>query len=286
MLSPIITVDNRSGILFMHLRILCGLFIVLTFSACDKKAQGQTVAVVNGEEITASELNSELSDANLPKGADQKEARSRALQALIDRRLLTAQAREDGLDRSPEFISRQRRMTEDLLLGMLASRQMDASKLPGEAELAQFQAQQPQSFAKREVWNLDQLAYETPKDPAVQARILKTKTLDEIGQVLSSSGIKFQRARNKLNTSLIPTDMYPRLSALPPGEPFVVPNGSRSVASVIISREPAPFVGPTARSEAVNMLRRDSAKNLMEQRLKDLRKAAKIEYKPGFAPTK
>ena len=99
-------------------------------SACAKKAEGQTVAIVNGEEITAAELNAELANAKIGEGADKAEARSRVLQAMIDRRLLAQQAKADGIDKTPEFLNRQRRATEDLLISMLASRQIDTAKLP------------------------------------------------------------------------------------------------------------------------------------------------------------
>ena len=270
----------------MHLRLLCGISLLFLCSACDRKAEGQTIAVINDDEITASELNAELAGANLPKDADKSQARSRTLQALIDRRLLAAQARADGLDRTPEFISRERRVKEDLLIGMLVSRQMATSKLPVEAEIAAIQARQPQSFAEREIWSLEQLQYETPRSATVGGKILQSKTLDEIARTLTESGVQFQRGRNQINTSLIPADMYPRLDALALGEPFIVPNGVRSLASVIVSREPAPLVGPAARTEAVGLIRRQSSKQLLEKRLKDLRQSAKIEYKEGFAPKK
>jgi hypothetical protein len=80
--------------------------------------------------------------------------------------------------------------------------------------------------------------------------------------------------------------MYPQLAALGNGEPFIVPNGNRSVASAIVSREPSPLTGPPARTEAVNMLRRQNSSQSMQQRLKDLRTSAKIEYKEGFAAPK
>jgi len=270
----------------MHKQLLLGLSIAIACAGCQKKAEGQTIAVVNKEEITSSELNGELANAKLPADVDKKEATNRILQGLIDRRLLAAQARQDGVDRSPEFITRQRRMNEDLLIGMLASRQMDSSKLPSDPEIAAYQAKYPQAFAKREVWKLDQLQYQTPTDPAIKAKIVATKTLDELIAVLTASGVPFQRGSNQIASSVIPPDMYPRLAALNGTEPFIVPNGPLSIASSIVSRQPAPLVGPQARTEAVNMMRRQQSTSTLQQRLKDLRKSATIEYKPGFGPPK
>jgi len=71
-------------------KIILALGLAVLSSACDKKAEGQTVAVVNGEEITAAELNAELASARLPEGMSQKDARARVLQAIVDRRLVAA----------------------------------------------------------------------------------------------------------------------------------------------------------------------------------------------------
>lgn len=266
----------------MQKHTLVALVLLATLSACQKKAEGQTVAVVNDEEITASELNAELANANIPDTADKKAVTNRVLQGLIERRLLAEQARKDGIDKSPEFIARQRRMNEELLIGMLASRSMDTSKLPSDSEITAFQAKQPQAFASREVWKLEQLQYDTPQDKAVNDRIIATKTLAELAAVLSAARIPFQRANNQLVTSAIPAELYPRLAGLSPGEPFIVPAGAKSVASAIVAREPAPLAGPQARTEAANAIRRQNSTTALQQRLKDLKAAAKIEYKEGF----
>lgn len=267
----------------MNKRTLAALLLLATCSACQKKAEGQTVALVNDEEITASELNAELANANVPDSADKKAITNRILQGLIDRRLLAEQARKDGIDRSPDFIARQRRMNEELLIGMLANRSADTSKLPTEAEIAAFQAKQPQAFANREIWRLEQVQYDTPRDKAVMDRIATTKTLGELTAVLTAARIPFQRANNQLITSSIPTELYPQLARLGPGEPFIVPAGAKSVASAIVARQPAALEGQLARTEAVNAMRRQNSTTVLQQRLKDLRSSAKIEYKEGFA---
>ncbi|WP_246167136.1 SurA N-terminal domain-containing protein [Sphingomonas piscis] len=271
----------------MKSRFLLGLILVTTtLSGCQKKADGQTVAVVNNDEITSSELNAELAGANLPAGVDKKQATARVLQGLIDRKLVAQQARQEGIDRSPEFINRQRRVTEDLLIGMLTSRQLETGKIPTPAQIADIQSKQPQVFAKREAWKLEQLQYDTPKDPKVLAQVAQAKSLEQLSALLSQSSIPFQRGTNQLVTSVIPAEIYAKLVTLDPGEPFIVPAGNRSVASVIVARQPVPLPDSAARTQAVEMVRRQRASDLLQQRVKQLRTSAKIEYKEGYAPGK
>ena len=68
----------------MRQRIIVTALVALAVTSCQKKASGQTVAVVNGEEITASQLNAELANQQGATG-DSKAARNAALQNLINR---------------------------------------------------------------------------------------------------------------------------------------------------------------------------------------------------------
>jgi peptidyl-prolyl cis-trans isomerase C len=267
------------------LLLAVSLSLMVSVSACTKKAEGQTVAIVNGEEITAAELNAELANSKVAEATDKTEARSRVLQAMIDRRLLAQQAKADGIDRSPEYLNRQRRMTEDLLISMLASRQIDTAQLPSNSEIARFQASRPWMFAQRELWNLDQLRFQMPTDPAARTKLDQAKTLEEVATALTDSGIAFTRQKNKLDTALIPQNLYGQLASASRGsEPFIIPVGDQAVASVIASREPAAITGEQARPVAVAAIRREQASKLMQNRLKSVRDAAKIEYKEGYAP--
>ena len=251
-------------------------------SACQRKAEGQTVAVVNGEEITTAELNAEFASANIPANLRKEEATQSILQRMIDRRLLTQEARSAGLDQTPDFLNQQRRTTEDLLIRMLAMRQLNTQKVPTAEELARFQASRPEAFAKREIWYLDQLNFDTPKDPRVLASIPQARSLADLEAILSKAGIAFTRGKNRINTSVIPHDFYGKIATST--GPFVVPGGNRMVASIVTSREPAPLVGEAARPVAVAMLRREQGAKVMENRLKAIRQSAKIDYKEGFKP--
>ena len=261
--------------------------VAVTATACQKKATGQSVAVVNGEEITASELNDALAnDNNALAGLDPKQARAVELQKLVDRKLIVQQAKENGLDKSPEFINQQRRGTEDLLINMLVTRQASSQQIPSAAEIAKFEADRPGMFANREKWTLDQLNYPLPKDPTVTAKIAEAKSLDEVAQALTAAGIQYTKGTKDFDSALLPPALYAQLSKLQPGEPFVAPGPDRAVASVITAREPNPLTPEQSRQLALAQMKREQVNTLLGQRIKDLKAKAKIEYQPGFEPPK
>jgi EpsD family peptidyl-prolyl cis-trans isomerase len=268
----------------MGKRIVLAVGLAVLLAACQKKAEGQTVAVVNGEEITASELNAELASENVPTTGTTQEVRAQALQKLIDRRLLAQQAKKDGVDKSPEFLNRERRATEDILIDMLVSRKVNTAQVPSPADISRFEAARPGIFANRETWTLQQLIYPLPKDKAVNAKLDAAQSLDEIAQILTASGIQFTRATRKIDTAVFPPAIYAQIAALKPGEPFIAPGPDKAAASVIAAREANPLSPEQARQVALGAMKREQLAKFVQDQLKGLKAGAKIQYQPGFAP--
>ena len=268
-------------------RILISLAIALAVSSCNRKAEGQTVAVVNDQEITASELNAELANnQNVANAPDAKQARAAVLQRLIDRKLLVQQAQKDGIDKSPEFLNQQRRLNDELLLNMLISRQVNTSQVPSPEEINRFEAGRPEMFANRETWTLSQVIYPLPKDQAVTNKLGAAKTLPEIEQILTAAGIQFKRDTKQIDTAVFPHQIYAQIANLKPGEPFIAPGPGQAVANVITARKANPLTAEQARTVALNAMKREQAAKLVQDRVKSLRATAKIEYQPGYEPPK
>src|SRR5207248_4560971 len=125
-------------------------------SGGQRKADGQTVAVVNGQEITVPDLNFALSEIKVPADADKNAVKAQVLQRLVDRRLLAEQARSEGIDKSPEFLNRQRQAEEQLLISMLEARRLNTAQLPSDREVQDFIASHPGMFASRETWRSEE----------------------------------------------------------------------------------------------------------------------------------
>ena len=268
----------------MRQRIILALVIALAVSGCQKKATGQSVAVVNGEEITSGELNDAMSNDQTLAGASTKDARVAELQRLVDRKLLVQQARKDGIDKSPEFINRQRRANDELLISMLVSKRVNTSQLPSADEISKFEASRPEMFGNREIWTLQQIIYPLPQKADVTAKLNAAKNLDEIAQALTSAGVQFQRESKKIDTAVFPHSVYTQIAGMPAGEPFIVPGPGKAIANVVSARDPAPLSADQARALALNAMKREQVNKVVQDRVKSLRTGAKIEYQPGFAP--
>jgi peptidyl-prolyl cis-trans isomerase C len=260
------------------------LALLLATTACGNKATGQTVAVVNGEEISLSELNAELAAANVPDTADKKTVLPRLLQRIVDRRLLAQRAAEQGVDRTPEYLARQRRLNEDLLIGLYSKRQFDSIRVPDPKAIDEFIAANPGMFQQRSVLSLDQLQFDMPADPTILNRLKDDHSLEAVAKSLTELGIPFQRGKSKLDTATLPAAMLGQINSLPAGEPFVVPAGGKAIVSVVTARETANVAPEENRKLAAQAIRQKKLQELLDQQLKELRSSGKVEYQPGYEP--
>jgi EpsD family peptidyl-prolyl cis-trans isomerase len=266
--------------------IVATLAVCVAVSGCQRKAEGQTVAVVNGEEITVPDLNFALNNAKVPQGVEKDAARSQVLQQLVDRRLLAEQARKEGIDKTPDYLNRERRADEDLLISMLADRRLNTTPVPSDREVDTYIAAHPEKFANREAWDLDQTAYQTPTDPAITKEIHGAKTVDQLVSVLQAHKIPFTKQKSRVDTAMVPAEIYAKLNSMAPGEPFFIAFGNRSVSSSITGREPHPLTGDQAKPVAVDAIRKTQATSSIQNMLKSLKSSAKVDYQSGYAPPK
>jgi peptidyl-prolyl cis-trans isomerase C len=258
--------------------------LCLSVVACDKKPTGQVVAVVNGEEITLQDLNVEMQAVQLPEGADKKAVARQFLQGVIDRKLLVAAARERGLDREPAFLQQKSRMEDALLIQLSAKNAAGTVQMPSEAKVAEYVAANPQKFAARALYRVDQIIFSAGVKPDVLAALKPAQSLSDIATILTSKNVKFTRGAAKLDTAQVDRKVLATILGLPPGEPFVVPVGPNAVASVIVGKEDAPVDAAQQKRVAAEMIRQEALAAIGVTRTKEARAAAKIDYQPGYEP--
>jgi EpsD family peptidyl-prolyl cis-trans isomerase len=270
-------------------RLLAMAFLALSavpLAGCGKKAEGQVAAIVNGEEITLSEINAELGGGELPDGVDKKAARQLALQQIVQRRLVAQAARDDGLDKSPEYLIRRRALDDALLVQSLAKKVGAAVKVPDAAGIDAFIRSRPEMFANRLILTIDRIRFVPPADPALRSKLEAARSIDAIAAALKDNNVAFERTPGEVDTAQLPADAARQIMALPDGEPFILPRPNLYIAGVVTGKRAVPLTGDAARPVAVNAIRNEQLNKALERRLSAARAKAEITYQPGFAPPK
>jgi EpsD family peptidyl-prolyl cis-trans isomerase len=258
--------------------------VFLTLHACNGEPTGQVLAIVNGEEITQAELNAELAELPSTISGDKEAIRSQVLQQIIDRRLMAQVAKEEGFDRNPEFLTKERRLRETLLVQLYGQKQAETVRVPDGAVVKKYLAENPGKFSERANYLVDQIIFDVPSDAKVLKALETDNSLAEVEETLKRLNIEYSRGNNSLDTANVPTPVLEQILALPPGEPFVVPAQGRITVSVITGREPVPTSEQEAAPLAAQEMRAQDLNKLLQTRLNEARSKADISYQDGLAP--
>ena len=269
----------------------------LLLSACgDKKdggalEKGQVVATVGGKDVTVHELNAELQGAQLPANlnADQKkQVEQGALQQVVNRRILADIARERGLDKTPMFLLQSKRAEEQILVQMLQRQMSSSVKQPGQTDVATLIAQNPDLFAERKIFTVDQIQFQTPRDPRILQKYQPLKTMAEVEAMLKQDGLQYRRAPATLDVARANPELVQQILKMNREDIFIIPAGQIMVANLITDTKVQPLTGPEAQQLATAMIQQRAFNDLLKRDLEPKVKKAEgeVKYQAGFAPPK
>jgi peptidyl-prolyl cis-trans isomerase C len=265
--------------------VLASVLPLLMLMGCEKEPVGQVVAVVNGEEITQQELNAEIQQANVPATVDKQEVAKQALDRIVTRRLLTQLAKNEDLDRNPEFTIMQRRVNDEMLVGFMAQQQAKNIPLPAAAEVNAYLRDHPTMFSSRKRYNVQRITFPMTVDRGVIARLGPAHSLDAVAAILSAANVQYVRSPGALDSAGLPANVVERIDDLPDGEPFVLPAENTWTVNVVTSTESIEVSAEDARNAAIELMRREAVQKQMQDKLNQAREGAEIKYNEAFAPS-
>jgi len=251
----------------------------------DKKPATQVAAKVNADEITVHQVNNVLARTpNLtPEVADR--AKREILDKLIDQQLAKQKAIEKKFDQSPGVVQAIEAARSEILARAYLEQVAAALPKPSPEEVKKYYAEHPELFARRRVFNLEEVAFVAADDIAarLRERAAKARSMQEIADWLQSQGVKFAQNRGVRAAEQIPLEMLPRLQSAKDGEFVVIETaGSRQVIRVLASRE-EPVDETTAAPRIQQFLFNRRSSEAIAAEMKQVKGQAKIEYAGEFA---
>jgi EpsD family peptidyl-prolyl cis-trans isomerase len=252
-------------------------------AACGEKAEpaGQVVAVVNGSEITTSELQAEAEATRTDFRSSEN--RNRLLEAVVQRHLLAAAARDRGLDKDPRVLGQKRRAEQHVLAQRFL---LNANAAAAEADIREartFILHNPKLFEERERLVLDRIGF-SPARAVSEAEGASIKSLADAERLLQRKGVRYDRQSAAIDPADIPPDIATRLLALKDGEVLFAPQARGGMFLVITQRKPDPVPMPEQLARAQAILKRQKQQEGLRSAVENLRKTAKISYQKGYGP--
>lgn len=252
----------------------------LALAGCDGAApKGQVIAVVNGEEITVSELNYEARVRNL-RVEDDPALRSALVRELVDRRLLVGQGSASGVDRTPEFILAERRL-RDILLAQQLIGQAGDQRPASAADVRAFVAGNPRIFSERVAADVTVIRLPAV-DAALRSRIGAASSRTEVASILAGARIAARPTRETWD-SADPTNPLAAGKVAPVlDRPFLFERDGGLFAGTIDRLSATPVPAEQQEPLARALINREASANRMNALLADARESATIHLQPGF----
>ncbi|QXQ08302.1 hypothetical protein KX816_10240 [Sphingosinicellaceae bacterium] len=287
---------KRPGAATKRVGLIGSVALLALLGACNDKNKaptGQVVATVDGEDITVHELNGELQQLRVPPDAPKKQVEQFALQRVVERKMLADVARKRGLDKNPQFLLAQRRVDEGLLVQALQSDIAKAVPRTTREAAQKFIEQNPQLFAERKIYTLDQIQFLRPANLA-SLPLAPAKTLGDVATVLTNAKIEFRRANVQYDALTVNpqlTGEIGKILARNPDEVFVFadqPQGAPApvmYANHVVGSRTEPFIGEKAIAFAQQVLQRLEVQKALQTSLKKFTDDAKanIKYAAGYS---
>lgn len=273
-----------------HLKLIAGLAAVLLLAACgakeDKKPATQSAARVNGAEITVHQINHVLT--RLPGVTEETapQARQEVLSRLIDQQLAVAQAQEKKLDRQPEVMTALEAARRDVLARAYLDHVVTAQGKPTAEEAKKYYADHPELFAKRRIYNLQQIVIEMNDAilPVLREKVATAKSIEDVAAWLKEKGVRFAGKVETRPAEQVPLELLAILHPLKDGQAAVVNNQQGIMVVRIAAAQAAPVDEATAMPRILQFLASQRSKEIVDKEMKQLRDKAKIEYLGDFTP--
>jgi EpsD family peptidyl-prolyl cis-trans isomerase len=252
--------------------LACALPVAMLLAGCGRKQEtqavvGQVIAHVGPDDITQQELDNELRLANVPADKRSDEVVKGALSRIVDRKYLVQQALAAKLDREPTVHLDLLRGREQILAGAFVQRDL-SSKMSAVSknEIDDYIQGHPKQFEHRELFQVDQISFVTPKDVEALAAATKDfKSLDQVEAKLNEMNIKFSRGEATLDSATMPPEMLKVLDARKPDDIYFIRSRGSASFFKVTSVDQKPLTGDQANEFARREVRVDIGKKAAEQ---------------------
>lgn len=265
-------------------RALLSAIVLLTavgLSACGGKKEEkatQSLASVNGEEITVLQLNEELQRSGVQAG--QQEAASKVLlESLIDRQLLQNEAVKDKTDRDPKVVQAIERAKALIIAQAYMQKRIGTVAKPTPAEVEDYFGKHPEFFTQRKQFDMKQLIIPSSDvNDKLKATMDGAKSLEEVAVWLEANSVKFGRTQVSRTSADLAPDLSSKLLSMPKGQLFIVREGDRTLLISLADVKDSSVTLAQSAPQIEQFLFNKKNKDAADAELKRLRAQAKIEY--------
>ncbi len=262
----------------------------LTLAACGEKKADRAAATlaarVNGGEVSLSQINLVLQQQRNLR-PEQADAAGRAvLERLIDQELAVQKAASLELDRDARVIQLVEAARREVLARAYAEKVSEGASKPTADEVRRYYSDKPALFAERKVYTFTELTIEARPDQVagLRERLSAGKGIGEFIEYLKANEFRFGANQGTRAAEQLPLSSLDTVSRMQVGQAILAPAANGAQVIVLSAVRSQPVDEERARPSIEQFLLNERKRKLVEEDLKSLRSAAKVEYLGKFVP--
>ena len=264
--------------------------VVLLAGCGDKKdkSASQTAAKVNKSEITVHQINFVLQQQRGLKPEQADAATKQILERLIDQELALQKADDQKLDRDPRVVQQLEAAKREIIARAYLEKVGEGAAKPTPEEIKKYYDEKPALFKARRIYSIQEISIEAKPEQVTLLRdkLAATKNINEFVEFLKANDYKFAGNQAVRAAEQLPMQGLEAFAKMQDGQAILNqgPNGVQVV--VLAGSRSQPVAEEQARPAIEQYLLNERKRKLVEEDVKAMRAAAKIEYvgKFGVAP--
>ena len=258
-------------------------------AGCGGKREGtgasQTAAKVNKDEVTVHQINHVLQQQRNLRPDQAEAAGKQILERLIDQQLALQRADDMKIDRDPRVVQQLEAARRDIIARAYLDKVGEAAVKPTPEEIQKYYQDKPALFSERRIYNIQEVAIETSADkvPELRTQLAQAKNFSDFLDYLKTNSIRHAANQAMRAAEQLPLQSVDTFARMKDGQALLTPTPTGATVIVLASSRSQPISLEQASPAIEQFLLNERKRKLMEEDVKSMRAAAKIEYVGKFA---
>jgi len=249
------------------------------------KANSQTAAKVNKEEITVHQINFMLQQQRGLRPDQMQGASKQALERLIDQELALQKAEELKLDRDPRVVQQIEAVRREVISRAYVEKLGEAAAKPTPDEIKKYYDDKPALFKERRIYSLQDIAIEAKPEQMdeLRSQLAGAKNIGEFIDFLKSKDYKFAGNQAVRAAEQLPLGSLDAIAAMKDGQAVLNTSPTGAQVLVLAGSRSQPIDLERAKPAIEQFLLNERKRDLVAKDIKAMRDSAKIAYVGKFA---
>ena len=261
--------------------------VALLAGCGDKKEKGasQTAAKVDKAEITVHQINFVLQQQRNIRPEQADVASKQILERLIDQELALQKADDLKIDRDPRVVQQLEAAKREIIARAYLEKVGEAAPKPTPEEIKKYFDEKPALFKERRIYSIQEIGIEAKPEQVAElrAKLGAAKNINEFVEFLKANDFKFSANQAVRAAEQLPLQSLDAFAKMTDGQAILNQGPSGVQVVVLASSRSQPVNEEQARPAIEQFLLNDRKRKLIEDDVKAMRTAAKIEYVGKFA---